>query len=365
MINLDGHWKRSGYLKKSKFYKYLKDKEIKIKLKDVEEYLNKQKSIQITKTVIKPKVFNTIVAANPRSGYQMDIMIYNRKEFNGYGAIIGIIDVNSRFCMCVPLKTRKKKDADSEVMVAIKSIMKVMGYPSNINTDKEFTNKEFLLLMEKNKVKVWFSYPDEIVGKNAIIERFWRTLAGKLQDYSLNTGRKDWNNYLGEVVDSYNNTYHSTVRGKPIDIWKGKDSNKQDIIVQQTEFTPGDLVRYSVTPKGFAKSDVETYSNALYKIVSRDPVRRNRWVLMNVKTNSNLTKTYIDRDLRKIVEVVEQREFPTRQRVQQKKVSDETKQRKNLKKEKENLESSLTDNLLVPEDKVRRKKTPLKYKDYV
>jgi len=152
-------------------------------------------------------------------------MIYSRKEFNGYNAILGVIDVNSIYAQCIALKTRKKKDIDSEVMKAIKDIMKVMGYPKNINTDKEFTNTAFLKLMEKNNVKIWFSHPDEIVGKNAIIERFWRTLAGRLQDYALNTGRQDWNNYLKEVVENYNNTYHSTVRGKPKDIWKGKDSN--------------------------------------------------------------------------------------------------------------------------------------------
>ena len=360
---LKANWKSSGYLKLDKFYKYLKDKDIKITRKELNEFLNKQKSIQITKVVNKPKIFNSIVAAKPGVNYQMDIMIYNRKEFNGYGAILGIIDVNSRYAQCIALKTRKKKDADSEVMMAIKKIMKVMGYPDNINTDKEFTNNEFLNLMAKNNVKIWFSHPDEIVGKNSIIERFWRTLAGKIQDYALNTGRQDWNNYLKEVVDGYNNSYHSTIRGIPKKIWTLKESNKQDIIIQQPEFKIGDLVRYSIPKKVFDKGDVETYSNILYKIVKRDEERKNRWVLMNTKTNAILSKSYLDRDLIKIIELDEPIEYDIRQRTMGKDSIDKVKQRKNLKKEMENLQSNLTEKLITPIDKVRKIKVPSKFKD--
>jgi len=248
-------------------------------------------------------------------------------------------------------------------MKAIKDIMKIMGYPKNINTDKEFTNTAFLKLMEKNNVKIWFSHPDEIVGKNSIIERFWRTLAGRLQDYALNTGRQDWNNYLKEVVENYNNTYHSTVRGKPIDIWNGKDSNKQDIIIQKPEFQIGDLVRYSIVKKVFDKSDIETYSNILYKIVKRDEERKNRWILMNTKTNAILSKSYLDRDLIKIIELDEPIEYETRQRTTGKDSINKVKQRKNTKKEMENLKSNLTDILITPLDKVRKIKTPSKFKD--
>jgi hypothetical protein len=217
--------------------------------------------------------------------------------------------------------------------------------------------------MEKNNVKIWFSHPDEIVGKNAIIERFWRTLAGRLQDYALNTGRQDWNNYLKEVVENYNNTYHSTVRGKPKDIWNGKDSNKQDIIIQKPEFQIGDLVRYSKPKKVFDKGDVETYSNILYKIVKRDDERKNRWILLNTKTNAILSKSYLDRDLIKIIELDEPIEYDTRQRTTGQDSIEKVKQRKNTKKEMENLQSNLTDKLIKPSDKVRKIKTPSKFKD--
>jgi hypothetical protein len=168
---------------------------------------------------------------------------------------------------------------------------------------------------------------------------------------------------LKEVVENYNNTYHSTVRGKPIDIWKGKDSNKQDIIIQEPEFKIGDLVRYSIPKKVFDKSDIESYSNILYKIVKRDNERKNRWVLMNTKTNKELSKSYLDRDLIKIIEVDEPIEYDTRQRTTGKDSIDKVKQRKNLKKEMENLQSNLTDKLITPINKVRKIKTPSKFKD--
>ena len=216
--------------------------------------------------------------------------------------------------------------------------------------------------MEQHDVKIWFSHPDEIVGKNAIIERFWRTLAGRLQDYALNTGRQDWNNYLKEIVENYNNTYHSTVRGKPKDIWKGKDSNKQDIIILKPEFKVGDLVRYSIPKKTFSKGDAETYSDILYKIVKRDDERKNRWVLLNTKTNKELSKSYLDRDLITIIELDEPIEYDTRQRTTGKDSINMVKQRTNTKIEMKNLKSNLTDKLIKPSDEVRKIKKPAKFK---
>ena len=111
-----------------------------------------------------------------------------------------------------------------------------------------------------------FGYPDEITGKNAIIERFWRTLAANLRDYSLNTGKKDWASFLQTVISNYNNTYHGTVRGKPIDIWKGLKDNNQDFIIQKKRLSIGQLVRYALPKKTFGKADIETLSPDIYKI---------------------------------------------------------------------------------------------------
>ena len=361
-MNLQSEWSKSGFLRLDKFYRFLKDKDIKITRKEVNEFLNKQKSIQTTTVIPKPKIFPSILANNPGSNYQMDIMIYNRNEFNGWGAILGVIDVNSRYVQCVPLKSRKQKEPDSEVMKAITKIMKSMGYPENINTDNEFKSKVFLDLMKKHNVTLWFSYPDEITGKNAIIERFWRTLAANLRDYSLNTGKKDWNTFLQTVVNNYNNTYHGTVRGKPIDIWKGKKDNNQDFIIQKKRLSIGQLVRYALPKKTFGKADIETLSPDIYKIVREDPKRKNRWILMNINSNTELNKSYLERDLVIVrPDVVEPIIVNTRERVTNLKISDETKNRKKTKEELKLLQTDATSKFINPKDTKRKVKTPIRY----
>ena len=84
---------------------------------------------------------------------------------------------------------------------------------------------------------------------------------------------------------------------------------------------------------------------------------------MNTKTNAILSKSYLDRDLIKIIELDEPIEYDTRQRTTGKDSIDKVKQRKNTKKEMENLKSNLTDKLIKPSDKVRKIKTPAKFKD--
>ena len=54
------------------------------------------------------------------------------------------------------------------------------GYPKNINCDKQFNVPEFRDFFTKKGTNLWFSEPEQ-PHKNAIIERFWRTLALILQ----------------------------------------------------------------------------------------------------------------------------------------------------------------------------------------
>ena len=103
-------------------------------------------------------------------------------------------------------------------------------------------------------------------------------------------------------------------------------------------------MRYTIPKKVFDKGDIASYSDILYKIVKRDEERKNRWILMNTKTNAILSKSYLDRDLIKIIELDEPIEYDNRQRTTGKDSIDKVKQRKNTKIEMENLKSNLTDN---------------------
>ena len=61
-------------------------------------------------------------------------------------------------------------------------------------------------------------------GKSVVAERFIKTLKNKLYKHMAATGKNIYYDVLDDVVNKYNNTKHSTIKMKPIDV---KDNNKR------------------------------------------------------------------------------------------------------------------------------------------
>ena len=58
-------------------------------------------------------------------------------------------------------------------------------------------------------------------GKSIIVERFIRILKNKIYKYMTSISMTSKNAYivkLGHIVNKYNNTYHSTIKMKPVDV---------------------------------------------------------------------------------------------------------------------------------------------------
>ena len=55
-------------------------------------------------------------------------------------------------------------------------------------------------------------------GKSVVAERFIRTLKNKLYKHMTATGKNVYYDVLDDVVNKYNNTKHSTIKMKPIDV---------------------------------------------------------------------------------------------------------------------------------------------------
>ena len=55
-------------------------------------------------------------------------------------------------------------------------------------------------------------------GKLVIAERFIRTLKNKIYKYIASISKNIYIDKLDDIVDKYNNTYHSIIKMKPIDV---------------------------------------------------------------------------------------------------------------------------------------------------
>lgn len=285
----------TGFLSAQKLYLKLKEEGIKIPLEKVREFVSKQLNYQLLKTFRKPKHFNTINSTKIRENFQLDIIIYNRFEFNKFKYILCIIDVYSRFVQAAALTNREIPT----IMTAIEKIFKVMGYPININCDNEFNTETFNKFAQKHDIIVHYCQPDEI-NKNAIVERFNRTLAMLLQKWRIGTKQYNWQKVLPDIIKNYNNTYHSTVKNTPQKIWDGKATNMQTRVYLLPTFSIGDQVRLKKKKKVFAKGDAIVYSKNIY-IVTK--INGDKIYVKNLLTNENLKSHYKPYELIKVSEI--------------------------------------------------------------
>ena len=83
-------------------------------------------------------------------------------------------------------------------------------------------------------------------GKSVAAERFIRTLKSKIYKYMTSVSKNVYIDKLHDIVNEYNNTYHITIKMKPIDVKDNayintdKETNEKD-----PKFKVGDRVRIS------------------------------------------------------------------------------------------------------------------------
>ena len=61
-------------------------------------------------------------------------------------------------------------------------------------------------------------YSTHSEGKSVVAERFIRNLKNKIYKYMTSVSKNIYVNILDYIVNKYNNTYHSTIRMKPVDV---------------------------------------------------------------------------------------------------------------------------------------------------
>ena len=104
-------------------------------------------------------------------------------------------------------------------------------------------------------------------GKSVVAERFIRTLKGKIYEYMTSISKNVYIDKLDDIVNEYNNTYHTTIKMKPIDVKDNtyintdKDANDKD-----PKFKVGDRVRISKYKNIFGKRYTPNWSEEVFII---------------------------------------------------------------------------------------------------
>ena len=104
-------------------------------------------------------------------------------------------------------------------------------------------------------------------GKSVAAERFIRTLKNKICKHMAAISENVYFDVLNVVVDEYNNTYHKTIKMKPIDVKSdsfaeyNEESNEKD-----PKFKVGDHIRISKFKNVFAKGYTPNWSEEIFII---------------------------------------------------------------------------------------------------
>ena len=210
------------------------------KLKPENEQLANELHKPIIRKFEKRKVYSTF--KNNIWGADLADMQLLSKYNKGIRFLLCIIDIFSKYAWVVPLKDKKGKSIVKAFQIILKQSNKK---PNKIWVDKEseFYNAYFKKWLRDNDI-VMYSTNDE--GKSVVAERFIRTLKGKIYKYMTSISKNMYIDKLDDIMDEYNNTYHTTIKIKPIDVKDNTYINtSKEVNNKDPKFKVGDYVRIS------------------------------------------------------------------------------------------------------------------------
>ena len=200
----------------------------------------------------------------------VDMVKYSRVN-RGYKYIFTNVDIFSKYAWAFPIKSKTIKD----IKPCFEKIFKERK-PKFIWSDKEssFFSKEMLKFFEDNNVKIYYTYSNL---KSVIIERFNRSLRELMMKSFVKNNNTVWHNVLPNLIKTYNNRYHRTIKMKPIDVNKSNEKHIKNTVYnydatnKKPKFKIDDLVRISLKrrelfdkPTGNIKWSEELFK--IYKI---------------------------------------------------------------------------------------------------
>ena len=104
-------------------------------------------------------------------------------------------------------------------------------------------------------------------GKSVVAEIFIRTLKSKIYKYMTSISKNVYIDKLDDIVNEYNNTYHTTTKMKPIDVKDNTYINtSKKINYKDPKFKVGDRVRISKYKNIFAIGYMPNWSGEVFVV---------------------------------------------------------------------------------------------------
>ena len=177
--------------------------------------------------------------------------------------LLCFIDIFSKYAWIVPLRDKK----GVSIVTAFQSILKQSNRkPNKIWVDKasEFYNTTFKKWLQDNDIVMYSTHNE---GKSVAAERFIRTLKSKIYKYMTSISKDLYIDKLDDIVDEYNNAYHTTIKMKSIDTKENTYINTdKEINNKDPKLKVGDHVRISKYENIFSKGYTPNWSEEVFVI---------------------------------------------------------------------------------------------------
>ncbi len=244
---------------------------------DTERKLSNIYAFSVHKPARRKYQTRAIILKGPREHLCVDLIDlqkYSRKN-GGFNWLVTALDGFTKELFVEPVKKKTTQEVADAFAKILKQAKKPVRYLYS-DMGLEFLGKSFQDLMKKYNIT---HYVSKTKRKAAMCERVIKTLKQLLFKYFTHEKTSRWIEVLPRLVNSYNNTPHSSHGFKPKAI-KPKDvdevfhrlyANLAQIPVPSPKYMIGDKVRIAKSRLTFQKGYEQSFSDDVFKVASYVP----------------------------------------------------------------------------------------------
>jgi hypothetical protein len=255
-------YENNAYPSAGNLYKIARKENIKITLKQAQEFIKNHRVAQIHKKAPKQELKMLQVAPNKHVDYQLDLLdmsSFGRSNGNNKWILI-CVDVFTKKASAVPIKSKNASD----VLTGIQEIMKHMDIPRIMSTDDggEFKSVVEDWMTEHN---IWHRKANSENDHNrlGIVNAFSKWIKNVIYKGFTHSDSDKWIDKVAQYIKVYNNRVHSNLGNQtpneaekyPSDTFNIQDKRLRDNEAKQKGKKPreqlkvGDIVRLVIIDK--------------------------------------------------------------------------------------------------------------------
>ena len=264
-----------------KVYATVKNELPNVTKKEVRKVLMmRKKDKRLRRNQIKP--YQIKIFSRSLNTWFMDLLDNGKENEPRYWFIF--IGTNNRYGVALPLNSKNAEDVRDALNIFISEFS-----PAKLTSDQEkaFMEKRNIELMKENNILLQ-TVPERNHSSLSLIDRFIRTLRdmnrvvdGEIDKQSIDEEFKSFSiEKMDELIDIYNNTYHSAIKCTPKEMFDNEELEKEYIFncmdkhekqkrIEDFELKENEFVRY-VIDKDPLKKKRYNVSNESYKIAGKE-----------------------------------------------------------------------------------------------